>query len=378
MPEFLAVTSRGLIDVLNDEVSALGLQVVSKGAAGVVFESNWEGCYRANLELRTATRVLKPVLDFPAYEPDELYNNIQKHDFTKYITPQQTLAVDASVRESAFRDQRFVAMKVKDAVVDQFREKYSGERPDVDTENPTLRLMVRVVKSQVSVSIDTSGDSLSQRGYRTEAGEAPLREHLAAGLVAMSGWQENVTIIDPMCGSGTILIEAALRARRIAPGSFRKKFAFQNFTGFQSDAWDRIVTQAIGSEVESPGVHFYGFDVSSRMVRMAKNNAERAGVDSEITFATSAVDVLTPPEGLKPGLLIVNPPYGERLGITEELKDVYRDLAFSLKRNFKGWTCWILSGNEQLTGALKLKASRRMPLFNGPIECRFLEYKING
>ena len=378
MPEFLAVTSRGLIDVLSDEVAALGLTVVNKSAAGVLFESNWEGCYRANLELRTATRILKPVLDFPAYEPEELYNNIQKHDFTKYITAQQTLAVDASVRESAFRDQRFVAMKVKDAVVDQFREKYSGERPNVDTENPTLRLMVRVVKSQVSVSIDTSGDSLSQRGYRTEAGEAPLREHLAAGLVALSDWQENVTIIDPMCGSGTILIEAALRARRIAPGSFHKKFAFQNFKGFQPEAWDRIVTQAIDSEIEKPGMHFYGFDVSSRMIRMAKNNAERAGVDGEITFAASAVDVLTPPEGLEPGLLIVNPPYGERLGITEELKDVYRDLAFSLKHNFKGWTCWILSGNEQLTGALKLKASRRMPIFNGPIECRFLEYKING
>ncbi len=378
MPEFIAATSRGLIDVLSDEISSLGLNVINKTSAGVTFESNWEGCYRANLELRTATRVLKPVLDFPAYQPDELYHNIRKHDFTKYIDVGQTIAVDANVRESGFRDQRFVAMKVKDAIVDQFRDAFDGKRPDVDTDNPALRVAVRVVKNQVNVAIDTSGDSLSQRGYRTEAGEAPLREHLAAGLLALSGWSQNVTIIDPMCGSGTILIEAALRARKIAPGSFRKKFAFQNFRGFQREAWDRVVTETLSAEIEKANVHFYGFDKYSRMVRVAMNNAQRAGVEDDITFAASAIDVLTPPPGAEPGILIVNPPYGERLGITEELKDVYRDLAFSLKRNFKGWTCWILSGNEELTGALKLKASRRMPVFNGPIECRFLEYKINA
>ncbi len=377
MPQFVAVTSNGLTDVLADEVASLGFKVIEKNRSGVTFESNWEGCYRANLELRTATRILKPVLDFPAYNGDDLYHNLQKHDFTKYIRVNQTLAVDAAVRDSSLRDQRFVAMKAKDAIVDQFREKF-GSRPDVDTSRPDLRVMVRVVKSQVNVAIDTSGEALSYRGYRTQSGEAPLREHLAAGLLALSGWQEDVALIDPMCGSGTILIEAAMRARKIAPGSHRKRFAFQNFLAFQPEVWDRVVTETLSHELAGATLHLYGFDRSSKMVQIAQNNAVRAGVDAEIRFATSAVDVLTAPADCEPGVLIVNPPYGERMGVTEELKDVYRDLAFSLKRNFKNWTCWILSGNETLTGALKLKARRRMPVFNGNIECRFLEYKINA
>ncbi|MCB0351033.1 MAG: RNA methyltransferase [Bdellovibrionales bacterium] len=374
MAEFIAVTSKGMADVLADELVGLGLKVLKKGPAGVTFDSNWEGCYRANLELRTATRIIKPVLDFPAYKPDELYNNIMKHDFTKYLGLNDTFMIDASVRDSSFHDQRFVAMKIKDAIADQFREKY-GERPNVDNKEPDVMFMVRIVKNQVSVSVDTTGDNLSHRGYRSEQGEAPLREHLAAGLVKMTGWECDTALVDPMCGSGTILIEAALMLKNITPGSLRKKFAFQKFADFKSDVWDRLVTEALDREQAVPNVHLYGYDRDSKVVRMARRNAERAGVDDLITFEQSGVDMLARP--VEKGMMILNPPYGERLGVTEELKDSYKDLAYGLKKEFKGWTCWILSGNEDLTKALKLKSSRRIPLFNGAIECRFLEYKIN-
>jgi 23S rRNA G2445 N2-methylase RlmL len=375
MPQFLAITSRGLSDVLAEELTELNFKVINKGLAGVLFDANWEGCYRANLELRTATRIIKPVLDFPAYDPQELYNNVLKHDFTKYINPSQTFAIDASVRESSFHDQRFVAMKVKDAIADQFREKF-GERPSVERDTPDLTIMVKIVKNQVSLAIDTTGDSISNRGYRSEAGEAPLRENLAAGLLRLAGWQEDSTIVDPMCGSGTILIEAALRARGIAPASLRqKKFAFQKLKDFKPEVWDKVVTESMNKEKASSPIHFYGFDKDRAVLQKAKRNAERAGVENDITFQFGAVDSLEAP--VPQGLMIVNPPYGERLGISEELKDVYRDLAFSLKRNFKGWNCWLLSGNEDLTKALKLKSTRRCPVFNGSIECRLLEYKIN-
>jgi len=377
MPQFIAVTSKGLADVLAEELTQLNLKVLEKGPAGVTFEGNWEGCYRANLHLRTATRVLKPILDFPAYQPEELYTNILKHDFTKYISVKDTLAIDASVRDSSFRDQRFVVMKVKDAIVDQFREKYN-ERPDVDSKNPDLQVMVRIIKNQVSVAIDTTGENLSQRGYRREAGEAPLREHLGAALVQMTGWKQDCAIVDPMCGSGTLLIEAALMAKKIAPGTLRKKFAFQKFADFKPELWDKAVTEALGQEIETvpEGLHFYGYDIDRRVLEVAKRNAERAGVDDLITFQREPVQTLTAP--VPTGLMLVNPPYGERLGIDEQLKDVYRDLAYTMKQNFKGWNCWILSGNEELSKALKLKSTRRIPVFNGAIECRFLEYKINN
>lgn len=375
MAKFFAVTSKGLADVLTQEIQALGYKPLDKGPAGVSFEANWEGCYKANLELRTATRILLPVLDFPAYQPDELYTNIKKHDFTKYFTLDDTFAIDASVRDSSFHDQRFVAMKVKDAIADQFREKFN-ERPNVDPKNPDVNIMVRIVKNQVSVAIDTTGENLSQRGYREEAGEAPMREHLAAGLIRMTGWGEDVSLVDPMCGSGTLLIEAALMLKNVAPGSLRKRFAFQKFANFKPEVWDKIVTETLNKERLVSGVHLYGYDKDSKVLRIAQRNAERAGVDELITFQHCAVDMLKRP--VDKGMMVLNPPYGERLGVTEDLRDVYRDLAFTLKREFKGWSCWLLSGNEELTKDLKLKSTRRIPVFNGAIECRFLEYKVNA
>lgn len=373
MPQFFATTSRGLSEVLEKELQSLGFKGIKSELGGVWFETNWKGCYLANLKLRTASRVLLPVLDFPAYQPEELYQNVfKKHDFTKYFSLKDTFSVDANVRESSFKDQRFIALKVKDAVVDQFREKF-GERPNVSTQTPDVRVIVRIVKNQVSIAMDTSGDTLSNRGYRLQSGEAPLREHLAAGLLELAEWDGQTPLVDLMCGSGTILIEAALRASAIAPGSLRKRFAFQKFIGFDKEAWEEAVDQVVSEEKECE-VPIYGFDINGKILSAAKSNAVRAGVDTAIQFQKSAVDLVEPP--CEKGLIIINPPYGERLGDVESVKDVYRDLAFILKSKFKGWTCWLLSGNHEMTQALKLKSTRRIPVFNGNIECRFLKYEI--
>lgn len=373
MPQFFASTARGLVEPLEIELKELGLKVTDKYIGGVFFESNWEGCYKANLHSRLASRILKPILDFTAYQPEELYTQIRRHDFTKYIKPTQTISIDASVSESKMRDQRFVAMKVKDAIVDQFREKF-GVRPDVDNENPDLRIHVRCIKNQFNVALDTSGDSLFKRGYRREVGEAPLKENLAAGLIKITEWDQKSPIVDLMCGSGTFLIEAAMMALNIAPGINRKRFGFQNWLSYESEAWDKVVQEALDAEKEELPFKFYGYDIDRRVLTSAKDNAKNAGVDHVIEFKKEAVATVEAP--VEKGLIIVNPPYGARIGDEDNLRDVYRDLGFTLKHRFKGWDCWILSGNKELIADLKLKSTRKHFVFNGNIECRFLKYSM--
>ena len=216
MAHFYASCPTGMADLVEKELQSFGLKTWEKTTGGIIFEANWAGCYKANLNSRYASRILKPLLDFPAYQNDELYNNIRKHDFTKYIKPTQTLAIDVVVKECMLHDQRFVAMKIKDAIVDQFRDKF-GVRPDVETKNPDLRIHVRGYKDQFSVALDTTGDSLFMRGYRLSTGEAPLKENLAAGLIGLTDWDKKSSIVDLFCGSGTILIEAAMMALNVAP-----------------------------------------------------------------------------------------------------------------------------------------------------------------
>lgn len=400
MATFFALTSRGLVDALRDELAQLGAKNLEKEPGGVYFDSNWATVYRANLRLRTATRVVKPILRFPAYKNEDLYNNIRKFDFTTLIEPEGTLAVEASVRDSVFTDQRFVAMKVKDAIVDQFREK-TGTRPSVDNDKPDLVIVVRAFKNTFSVSLDTSGDPLFKRGYRVGTGDAPLKEHVAAGLLKLAEWDGETPIVDPMCGSGTILIEAALQARAIAPGTLRRRFGFMGWKGFDSAAFKTELEAAIAMEDEAalrieaalnriyPATMaadanvaaeekrrplFYGYDVDSKVIKLAQANAREAGVDDLISFRRHAMETLEAP--IEKGIIITNPPYGARLGDEESLKDVYRDLAFTLKSRFKGWSAFVLSGNPQLSSAMKLKATRKSVVYNGLIECRLLKYDM--
>ncbi len=373
MALFLATTAKGLTDALEIELKDLGLQVVDKSVLGVSFESNWEGCYKANLHSRLASRILKPVLDFVAYQPEELYTQIRRHDFTKYISPDQTLSVDATVNEGKLHDQRFIAMKVKDAVVDQFRDKF-GRRPNVSNEKPDLRIHVRSYKNQFSVSIDTSGDSLFMRGYRKEFVEAPLKENLAAGLLRLSEWNRETPLIDFMTGSGTFLIEGAMMALNIAPGMSRTEFGFMRLANFDQQIWDKLVDEALALEKEELPFKLFGYDIDRRAIMKAKDNARRAGVDHIVEFQVQPVATLVPP--VEKGMIVVNPPYGIRIGDEDNVRDVYRDLGFTLKQKFKGWDAWILSGNKDLIMDMKLKASRKHFVFNGSLECRFLKYSI--
>ncbi|HVK60267.1 MAG TPA: THUMP domain-containing protein [Bdellovibrionales bacterium] len=374
MPRFFALTSRGLAEALEQELIELGLDRVERDAGGVFFESNWAGCYRANLRSRIATRIVLPILDFPAYKPEELYHNIQKHDFTKYIEPNGTMAVEASVRDCGeFRDQRFVAMKTKDAVVDQFRDKFEI-RPDVDSEKPDLRIIVRAVRNAFSVSIDTSGDPLFKRGYREAMGEAHVKEHLAAGILRLTEWDRKSPLVDPMCGSGTFLIEAALMALDIAPGTFRRGFGFQRLKGFQKPEWEKEVAAALALEKEELPFKLYGFDIDRDAIQDARTNAEAAGVADFIELQRHPMNTLKAP--VESGTLVVDPPYGVRMGTKDELVDTYKDLAHVFKTSFKGWNCFVLSGEPELSAAMKLKAERKFPLYNGPIECRLLKYRM--
>lgn len=373
MPQFFAATAKGLVEPLEKELLEMGMTDTLKVSGGVFFESNWEGVYRANYCSRLASRIMKPILDFPAYNADDIYHNVRKHDFTKYISPDQTIKVDASIKDSAITDQRFLAMKVKDAVVDQFREKFD-RRPDVDNDLPDLRIVIRGVKNKFNLLIDTSGDSLFYRGYRKETGEAPMKENLAAGLLHLAEWDKKSPVIDPMCGAGTILIEAAMMALNIPAGSNRRDFGFMHLNNFDEEAWQKVLDEASAQEKDTLDFEFFGFDIDKKVLGKAKDNAKRAGVDHVIKFRCDTIATVEPP--VEKGLMITNPPYGARLGEEDMLRDIYSDLGYTLKHRFKGWDAWILSGNKDLILHMKLKTSRKHFVYNGPIECRFLKYSM--
>jgi putative N6-adenine-specific DNA methylase len=375
MPQFLALTSRGLGGALHDELQGLGFKGLKKQSTNVGFEASWKEMYRAHLQLRTATRIVLPILDFKAYNQEDLYRSLfKKHDFTKYISPEQTLAIEAHVTDhKELRDQRFVAQKSKDAIVDQFRKKFD-KRPDVDSKNPDLQVIVRVHQTDVSVAIDLTGEPLSFRGYREQAGEAPLRENLAAGLVDFTGWNGDVPLVDPMCGSGTILIEAALKIRQgILPR--KQGFLFQNFLNFDKTAFAKAQAKAAESTKSITHLKLFGYDRDSKVIAYARANAKRAQVDDVIHFEVRAMEKLQAPDG-DVGCLIANPPYAVRLGEEKQVERTWQEISHTLKSEFTGWSCWLLSGNKDVSTALHLKSDRKVPVMNGPMECRFLHYQI--
>lgn len=372
MPRFLAVTSRGLVEPLAAELTELQFKNVKPKPDGVEVDCSWAEMQRLHHETRLATRVLLPVADFTAYNEQDLYYGVlRQHDFTSYIDVKQSLRVEAKVREHMkLRDQRFVAMKVKDALCDQFRKKF-GARPDVGSdEEADLRVVVRVVGPKVSLALDLTGESLSNRGYRAATGEAPLRENVAAGLLRIADWKPGLSVVDPFCGSGTILIEAALIAAGRPAICKSRSFAFERLKNFKP-----VARPAIESVAPPEKPKFFGIDSDASVIRKARENARRAGVEEWISFAQGRVQELIVPD-IEPGLLVTNPPYGERLEDTEKAKQLLSEFSSTLKQQFKEWTAWILSGNPEAIKGLRLKADRRAPVWNGPIECRLLKYTI--
>ncbi len=374
MPQFYASTSMGLSQALADELRSMDIKVGPVDKQGCSFEGPWTDCVKANLRSRIATRISLPVLDFPAYNADDIYNNVKKHDFTKYLTPDLSFSVKAKLHDCSFKDQRLLAMKVKDVIADQFNDKF-GSRPSVDKEVPNVRIFIFGSRNEFRVSVDTSGHSLSQRGYRQSTIEAPLREHVAAGLIQLTNWDLKTPVVDPMCGSGTFLIEAALMYKKIATGTFHKKFAFQYFTHIPADLFDQELEKVLAEEIEETDMKFYGYDLSGKNLKAAQYNAERAGVADMIVFEKGDATQINPP--VEKGIMMTNPPYGVRMGDEFFLEELYKEFAHNLKTKFIGWDLWLLSGDAQWTKFLRMKANKRHPIDNGGVDCRWIHYQIN-
>lgn len=368
--ELIAKTFQGLETILAEELTNLGADNIQIGRRMVSFTGDKEMMYKANFCLRTAIRILKPIKQFKAKDSEEVYEAIKAICWEDYLNVDKSFAVDSVVFSDEFRHSKFVAYKVKDAIVDYFREK-TGKRPSVRINKPDVLLNIHIAQDKCTLSLDSSGESLHRRGYRQEAVEAPLNEVLAAGMILMTGWRGECDLIDPMCGSGTIPIEAALIARNIAPGVFRKEFAFEKWNDFDQDLFDNVYND---DSQEREFTHkIYGYDNNPRANEIALHNMKAAGVSKDIVLALQPFQQFQQPK--EKAILITNPPYGERIS-TNDLLGLYQMIGERLKHAFQGNDAWILSYREECFDQIGLKPSQKIPLFNGALECEFRKYQI--
>ena len=368
--EMIAKTFQGLEEVLAQELTTLGANDIQIGRRMVSFTGDKEMLYRANFSLRTAIRVLKPIKHFTAQDADEVYEAVKAIQWEDYLDCDKSFAIDAVVFSEEFRHSKFVSYRVKDAIADYFREK-TGKRPSVRLNNPDVLLNIHIAQTDCTLSLDSSGESLHRRGYRQEAVEAPLNEVLAAGMILLTGWHGECDLIDPMCGSGTIPIEAALIARNIAPGVFRQGYAFEKWNDFDADLFESIYND---DSQEREFTHkIYGYDNSPRANAIATRNVKAAGVTKDVVLKLQPFQQFEQPA--EQSIIITNPPYGERIS-TDDLLGLYAMIGERLKHAFTGNTAWILSYRDECFDQIGLKASRRIPLYNGALECEFREYEM--
>jgi len=366
--KIVAKTFMGLEPVLAKELAQMGAQDIQQGRRMVQFTGDKEMLYRANVELHTALKILKPIAEFKARSAEEVYDEVQKIDWSQYLSLDKTFAVDAVVFSEEFTHSKFVSYKVKDAIVDQFREK-TGQRPNISVSNPDLQLHIHIADTDATLCLDSSGESLHRRGYRQESVEAPLNEVLAAGIVMLTGWQGDCDFIDPMCGSGTLLIEAALIARNMAPGLFRKEFAFEKWPDFDADLFDRIYND--DSREREFHHHIYGYDIDMKAVNSARINVKAAGLSDIISVAQQDFKDFEKPKDKC--ILVTNPPYGERI-TTSNLFETYRMIGERLKHALTGCEAWLLSYREECFQQIGLRPSIKTPLYNGSLECELRKY----
>lgn len=374
MQEFkmIAKTFKGLEEVLAGELVELGANNVQLERRAVSFTGDKRLLYMANFFLRTASRVLVPILTFKAKDADEVYANVKAIDWSKYMTLQTGFQIDATVYSETFRHSRYVTYRVKDAIVDWWNER-EGKRPNVKLSDPDLFLNVHIANETVTLSLDSSGESLHKRGYRVANTEAPINEALAAGMLLMAGWKGETDFYDPMCGSGTLLIEAALIAQNIAPGIFRKSFAFEKWADFDKDLFEDIYND---DSLERPFTHhIYGSDASFYAVQQALKNIKSAGQQRCIEVRQIRLQEIKREEQ-KPALVMVNPPYGERLAQDKNVMRLYGDMGTAFKHQFTGSTAWVISSNEEALKCIGLKPSKRIKLLNGELECWFNQYEL--
>ncbi len=368
----IAKTFAGIEDILCGELEAIGATNTRKLTRAVEFEGDLEVMYKANLLCRTALRILKPVYTFEASNEEMLYREIQNIDWSKHFSLDQTFAINATLNQSTLTHSQYAALKAKDAIVDQFRAA-TGDRPNVDIDQPDLRIHLHIYNNVCTLSFDSSGESLHKRGYREGTNQAPINEALAAALVLQSGWDKKFALADFMCGSGTILIEAAMIARNIAPNKFKERFGFQTWKDYDADLWKKIYDDALAAELPAEGVKIVGADISGNVLEKAQQNIEKAGLTDIIQLKRYDFEHFKP--HAETGVLICNPPYGLRIE-PEDIIAMYKKIGDAMKQNLKGWTCWIFTGNLEAAKYIGLRTTRKIHLFNGPIECRFLKFEI--
>lgn len=372
MERFFASCPRGLERVLADECAALGASEVSAVDGGAGFRGDLALCYRVNLESRVASRVLWQVGQAQYRSEQDLYEAARALPWSDWFDVRRTIRVALAAIRSPLRSLEFATLRIKDAVCDHFRAR-RGARPDVDTAAPDVRIHAFLTRDEITFYLDTSGEALFKRGWRVAAGEAPLRENLAAGVLRLAQWSPSEVLLDPMCGSGTFLVEAAMMALDIAPG-LRRTFGFEKLNGFDGRKWRELRESAAARRRPVHPLAIHGADKSASALALARRNLAAAGLKAAVQL--KQVDVLDSSPPAPGGVIVMNPPYGERLADPDELAAFYPRLGDTLKRRYAGWTAYILTADLRLPKGIGLAASRRIPLYNGALECRLLEYRL--
>jgi putative N6-adenine-specific DNA methylase len=367
----IAKTISGLEDVLAEELEGIGATDILKLNRAVSFMADTSLMYKVNYISRTALRILKPLFHFEISEQKDLYEQIYGFPWENYLDANQSMAIDAVISYTVFTNSQFVAQRSKDAVVDRIRDK-SGKRPSVDLDNPDLKINVHLFKDSCTVAIDSSGQSLHRRNYRKSTGLAPINEVLAAGLIKLSGWDPNTPLFDPMCGSATILIEAAMLAKRIPAGYFRETWGFMKWQDFDQTIWNEVKEEC-DQMITSQKLSIHGSDRSSRAIESSRENVRFANLFDDISLEVTSFEESEPP--FEKGFIISNPPYDERIQIEDSLA-FYKMIGDTMKRKFAGYTAWLISSDLESVKFIGLRPSRKIPIFNGPLECRFLKFDL--
>ncbi|HUQ27641.1 MAG TPA: THUMP domain-containing protein [Usitatibacter sp.] len=369
---FFAPCPRGLAPALAEELAALGAERPEAADAGVAFRGPFELVYSANLHSRIASRILWQVARFPYANENEIYERGKEVRWRDYFSAERTFKVETNAHRSPVKSLDFVTLRVKDSIADHFRDAI-GRRPSVAARGPDVRVHAFLDDKNCTLYVDTSGESLFKRGRRDKVGEAPLKKNLAAGILRIAGWRPGVALLDPMCGAGTFLSEAAEMSLGMAPGRERA-FGFQKLARYNAATWERLLAQAKRAEKDIAPLPIFGSDLYGRTVDQARTNLREAGLEEAVSLKQVNLLELTAPSAA--GLLVTNPPYGVRLGEKEKLAQFYPQLGDALKKRFPGWTAYILSGDPDLAKLIRLQASKRTVLFNGALECRLYEYRM--
>ena len=363
---------RGLEAVLTAELARFGASALQAVPGGVGFEGGLRVIYRANLESRIATRILQRLFSTPYRNEEDVYRAAYGIDWPRRFDVARSIRVYLTAQRCPLKSLDFLTLRIKDAVCDRFRNAV-GSRPNVDTRAPEVRIHAFLDATQFTLYLDTSGEPLFKRGARAATGAAPLKENLAAGILGLTGWQPGTPLLDPMCGGGTFLVEAAQIALDIAPGGARS-FGFEKLTGFDAELWKSLRAEAGARHKPLAPLPIYGSELYGDTLKLAQANLAAAGLEAAVQLKqANALEISAPAES---GVLITNPPYGERMGAQQELAAFYPRFGDVLKRKFAGWNCYILSADMNLPKLIKLKVSRRTPLYNGALECRLFEYRI--